>query len=99
MRIKNCRNCNSKNLSVLFSLGKISFTGKFSKKEQEIPKAELKLVMCNNCKLVQLGNKFNLKYLYGPDYGYRSGINQTMINHLKKIVINVSKKVKLKKTT
>lgn len=97
MRIKNCRNCNSKNLSVLFSLGKISFTGKFSKKEQEIPKAELKLVMCNNCKLVQLGNKFNLKYLYGPDYGYRSGINQTMINHLKQIVINVSKKVKLKK--
>ena len=97
MRIKNCRNCNSKKLSVLFSLGKISFTGKFSKKEQEIPKAELKLVMCNNCKLVQLGNKFNLKYLYGPDYGYRSGINQTMINHLKQIVINVSKKVKLKK--
>ena len=53
--------------------------------------------MCNICKLVQLGNKFNLKYLYGPDYGYRSGINQTMKNHLKTIVTNISKKVKLKK--
>ena len=97
MRIKNCRNCNSKNLSTLFSLGKISFTGKFSKKGKEIPKGELKLIMCNICKLVQLGNKFNLKYLYGPDYGYRSGINQTMKNHLKTIVTNISKKVKLKK--
>ncbi len=97
MRIKNCRNCNSKNLSTLFSLGKISFTGKFSKKGKEIPKGELKLIMCNICKLVQLGNKFNLKYLYGPDYGYRSGINQTMKNHLKNIVTNISKKVKLKK--
>ena len=52
--------------------------------------------MCRKCKLVQLSHKFNLRYLYGPDYGYRSGINTTMINHLKKVVREASKKAKLK---
>ena len=31
MKIKNCRNCKTPYLIDLFSLGKISFTGKFSK--------------------------------------------------------------------
>jgi SAM-dependent methyltransferase len=34
--------------------------------------------------------------LYGPDYGYRTGINKTMLNHVKKVVINLSKKTKVK---
>ncbi len=96
MRINNCRNCNSHNLTNLFTLGNISFTGKFSKKKQLIKKAPLEIIMCNSCKLIQLAHNFNLKYLYGPDYGYRSGINKTMVNHLKNVVINLTKKVKLK---
>ena len=97
MKIINCRNCKKKKLNYLFSLGNISFTGKFPKKNQKIKKAPLDLVMCNQCKLVQLSHKFNLRYLYGPDYGYRSGINSTMVNHLRKVVIQAIKKVKLKK--
>ena len=97
MKIINCRNCKQKKLNYLFSLGNISFTGKFPKKNQKIKKAPLNLVMCNQCKLVQLSHKFNLRYLYGPDYGYRSGINSTMVNHLRKVVIQAIKKVKLKK--
>jgi SAM-dependent methyltransferase len=42
--------------------------------------------MCKKCKLVQLDRNFNPKYLYGKDYGYRSGINKTMTEHLKKTV-------------
>ena len=97
MKIKYCRNCNSNKIKSLFSFGKISYTGKFPKKNINIPKANLSLVICSKCKLVQLGNKFNLNYLYGPDYGYRTGINKTMVNHVKRIVKNLSKKVKLKK--
>lgn len=96
MKITNCRNCYKKKLSHLFSLGKISFTGKFPKKNHTVKKAPLDLVICNQCKLVQLSHKFNLRYLYGPDYGYRSGINTTMVNHLKTVVLKAIKKVKIK---
>ena len=53
--------------------------------------------MCSKCNLVQLNNNFNLKYLYGPDYGYRTGINKTMTEHMRSIVSNVNKIVNLKK--
>jgi hypothetical protein len=87
MKIKNCRNCNYNNFTNLFSLGKISFTGKFPKSIlHNIPKAQLNLLMCKKCKLVQLDRNFNIKYLYGKDYGYRTGINQTMTDHVKETV-------------
>tara|TARA_A100001011_G_scaffold395447_1_gene490475 strand:+ start:731 stop:1780 length:1050 start_codon:yes stop_codon:yes gene_type:complete len=38
-----------------------------------------------------------LKYLYGPDYGYRTGINKTMLEHVKKITKTLAKKTPLKK--
>lgn len=86
MIIKKCRNCKSSDLKKLFSLGKMSFTGKFPKfLNNNIPKTNLTLLICVTCKLVQLKEKFNPNYLYGNDYGYRSGVNQTMRNHLKSI--------------
>ena len=98
MKLKKCRNCQGKKLTKLFSLGKLSYTGKFPKNiNTNIKKTELTLVMCNKCSLVQLNNNYNLKYLYGPDYGYRTGINKTMTNHMKNIMKNLSKKIKLKK--
>ena len=87
MKIKFCRNCKNNKFTNLFSLGKISFTGKFSKSFfHNIPKKYLHLLMCTKCKLVQLDRNFNLKYLYGKDYGYRTGINKTMTSHVKKAV-------------
>ena len=98
MKISNCRICKSKSFKSLFSLGKLSFTGKFAKSiKQKIPKDELTLVICNKCKLVQLNKNFDPKYLYSSDYGYRTGINKTMTNHMKDIVIDATKIVKIKK--
>ena len=98
MLTKNCRFCNSKKIRKLFSLGNLSFTGKFSlKKNKKIPKDYISLIKCNNCQLVQLDRSFNSKYLYGLDYGYRSGINLTMTNHLKLISKKLTKLSKLKK--
>ncbi len=98
MKITNCRICRSKKFLNLFSLGKLSFTGKFAKnKTVNIPKREVTIVMCKKCKLVQLNNNFSSKYLYSNDYGYRTGINKTMSEHVKKIVNFSSKKMKLKK--
>ena len=92
-----CRNCKKKNITKLFSLGQLFYTGKFGKyKNSKIRKGTISLVKCNNCGLIQLDRKFDPKYLYGKDYGYRSGINQTMINHLSGISSKLSKLVKLK---
>ena len=88
MKIKSCRSCNSKKLTKLFSLGKLSFTGKFPSLNQKIKKEPISLTMCKQCELVQLTHNFDLKYLYGPDYGYRTGINKTMLNHVKRVVKN-----------
>lgn len=96
MKITKCRNCKNSKLLKLFSLGSISFTGKFVKnKKLNIKKAPLDLVMCKKCKLVQLRHSYDLKYLYGPDYGYRTGINQTMSQHVKKITETLVKKTKI----
>ena len=97
MKIKNCRNCKNTELFDLFSLGKISFTGRFPNTiRQNVPKAYLNVLMCKKCKLVQLDRNFDLNYLYGKNYGYRTGINKTMTDHVKKIVSKCSALVKLK---
>ena len=97
MKIRYCRNCRNNQFINLFSLGKMSFTGKFSKNFfHNVPRAYLNLLMCKKCKLVQLDRNFNQKYLYGKDYGYRTGINNTMIDHIRKKVKKCSTLVKLK---
>ena len=97
MKIKFCRNCKNNKFFDLLSLGKVSFTGKFPKTFfHNIPSTHLNLLMCIKCKLVQLDRNFNPKYLYGKDYGYRTGINHTMTNHVKKTVEKCSTLVKLK---
>ena len=97
MKLRRCRSCNSKKLKKLFSLGNMCFTGKFPKAKQTIQRKPITLVICLNCELVQLGHSFNLRYLYGPDYGYRTGINKTMLDRVKKVTKYLSKKTNLKK--
>ncbi len=95
MKINKCRVCSSKKFSKLFSLGKQSFTGKFPNTlNHKIAKDYINLILCNKCKLVQLDRNFNPNFLYGKDYGYRTGINSTMSNHVKfvaKEAIKISK--------
>ena len=98
MKITSCRNCKSKYFSKLFTLGKMCFTGKFPKNlTTNIPKVVISLIMCKSCKLVQLDRNFNPKYLYDTNYGYRTGINATMTQHVKGVVKESIKIVKLKK--
>ena len=97
MQINRCRICKSKDLVTLFSLGKLSFTGKFSSLNKKIKKKPITLIMCKHCNLVQLAHNYDLKYLYGPDYGYRTGINKTMLSHVKKITELLAQKTSLKK--
>ena len=98
MKIKKCRICNSRNFFDLFSLGKLSFTGKFPVNlKDKIPKDFISLIMCKKCKLVQLDRNFNPNYLYSKDYGYRTGINSTMTKHVQHVAKEAMNLSKLKK--
>ena len=57
------------------------------RKKVNIKKTPLDLILCKKCKLVQLKHNYDLKYLYGPDYGYRTGINRTMREHVKNVMV------------
>ena len=95
--IRYCRSCRSKKLDNLFSLGNQNYTGIFPKKRNlKTPTGKLKLVMCKVCNLVQLGENFNLKKMYGNDYGYRTGLNSSMVSHIKKKIEYLKKKIKIK---
>ena len=98
MKIKICRNCESKKIVKLFTLGDLSYSGFFPKnRSTKVEKKNLTLVKCSSCHLVQLDEKFNPKKLYNNNYGYRTGINSTMRNHVKDIVKKCMKLTKLKK--
>lgn len=91
--IKTCRICGNKNLIPVLDLGKLYLTGVFPKsKEEKITSGPLELVKCQEdgegktCGLLQLKQTYDLNEMYGQNYGYRSGLNKSMITHLQNIV-------------
>ncbi len=81
--IKGCRISGSKNLITMLSLGEQSLTGVFPKSPTEaITKGPLDLVWCPDSGLLQLKHSYDLDEMYGDNYGYRSGLNQSMVRHL-----------------
>lgn len=90
--IKRCRSCLSKKLINILSLGE-QYLSDFSKGGIKPEKSPLDLVLCKNCSLLQLKNTVSPTLLYTERYGYRSGINNTMKEELKKITIAAQRKV------
>jgi len=89
MKIKNCRFCDSKDLTPIISLGK-QYISNFikSKKEQGI-KVPLNLVLCKKCKLLQLEHNAPDELMWNDSYWYQSGISTTIKTDLKDIVNKV----------
>jgi len=70
-------------------LGEHVLTGVFPRSNDiEITHGPLRLLKCQNsesdvtCGLLQLAHSYNLDELYGDNYGYRSGLNKSMVDHL-----------------
>ena len=86
-RIDKCRICESKKLECVLDLGEQMLTGVFpTKKNADITKGPLRLVKCmsqNGCGLLQMEHSYDLDEMYGENYGYRSGLNASMVSHLK----------------
>lgn len=79
--------CSGSNLISLLSLGEMSLSGVFPEEPfAKVSSGILELFLCEDCTLVQLGETFPAEEMYGENYGYRSGLNQSMARHLEGIV-------------
>lgn len=91
--ITRCRICGNSELIPILHLGNQYLTGVFPKTKSEyITCGPLELLKCQedkegkHCGLVQLRQSYDLNEMYGQNYGYRSGLNQSMVNHLHQLV-------------
>jgi NDP-4-keto-2,6-dideoxyhexose 3-C-methyltransferase len=84
--IEKCRICGNDNLEEILDLGVQKLTGVFpAKQEPGLTEGPLRLVKCvgqDCCGLVQLDRSYDLEQMYGENYGYRSGLNRSMVEHL-----------------
>lgn len=101
IEIHKCRICGNTDLIPILDLGDHVISSRFpSKEEKDPPSAPLSLVKCNdfdndNCGLLQLKHNVFPDELYLHHYGYRSGLNRTMTNHLKGLANQIETMVKL----
>ena len=91
----NCRLCDCGDFTPLISLGHQPLTGVFLKPDEVDPlKAPLELIVCDECKFMQLRHSVDTDLMYSS-YWYRSGTNQTMRDHLSGISSEVESRVNL----
>jgi NDP-4-keto-2,6-dideoxyhexose 3-C-methyltransferase len=82
-----CRICGSAELERVVDLGSQALTGVFPRTRGEsITVGPLELVKCtgrDGCGLVQLRHSYEATEMYGANYGYRSSLNRSMVDHLR----------------
>ncbi len=88
--ITECRVCGNSYLDPVVDLGMQALTGVFPRPGEAVAKGPLELVKCREngsdcCGLVQLRHSFKADQMYGENYGYRSGLNRSMVSHLEGI--------------
>ncbi len=98
--IEACRICGNTQLVRVLDLGEQMLTGLFPKdKDSNITIGPLRLVKCTGgsdaCGLLQLEHSYDLGEMYGENYGYRSGLNASMVQHLHSKVRKILERVDL----
>lgn len=92
----NCRSCNSAKLEKVITLGNFFLSG-FTSDDTKLKSYPLSLILCTKCFLLQLQHTVPSSILYTDNYGYKSGINNTMRKELKEITQKALKKITYKK--
>jgi hypothetical protein len=81
--VRACRLCGSTELVAVLDLGEQALTGVFPESSDEpVTHGPLTLVWCRACTLLQLAHSYEATEMYGDNYGYRSGLNRSMAQHL-----------------
>jgi C-methyltransferase C-terminal domain/Putative zinc binding domain/Methyltransferase domain len=99
-RTDKCRICGNADLAGVLDLGVQALTGTFPQaKDAKITHGPLRLVKCTGgeavCGLLQLEHSYDLKEMYGDNYGYRSALNMSMVKHLRAKVRKILRSVAL----
>ena len=82
-QIEACRISGRRNLITVLDLGVQSLTGVFPRgKNDTVTAGPLRLVWCPDSGMLQLQHSYDLNEMYGDNYGYRSGLNSSMVQHL-----------------
>ena len=92
-----CRVCNCKDIKIVLDLGDHSLSGVFPKEGEDQPiKGPLQLGICQDCSLVQLLHSYPPEMMYGNNYGYRSGLNGSMVKHLQSTAFRIHSRYVIK---
>jgi hypothetical protein len=82
-KIERCRASGSRHLVTVLNLGLQKLTGVFPKsRDAKVTEGPIELVWCPDSGLLQLAHSYEVGEMYGDNYGYRSGLNQSMVDHL-----------------
>jgi C-methyltransferase-like protein/putative zinc binding protein/methyltransferase family protein len=91
-----CRLCGSPDLLTVLDLGAQALTGVFpASTEEHVSEGPLELVWCSSCTLLQLAHSYEPTEMYGDNYGYRSGLNRSMVRHLSRKTLGLEALAKL----
>ncbi len=94
----NCRICKNENITDVINIGEQSITSRFPiLGDFSIPKTPITLCLCGECGLLQLRQTTKTSQLYEHEYGYMSGISNTMRTHLDQYHSEILSKITLKK--
>lgn len=97
-KITKDRISNDTNLISVLNLGVQELTGVFPKTITEpVTKGPLELTLSTESGLVQLRHSCEISEMYGENYGYRSGLNQSMVEHLSNKALKLEKLAKITK--
>lgn len=95
--LKACRISGSDHFVPVLDLGHQALTGVFPKSAQDtVTRGPLELVWCPDSGLLQLRHTYDPAEMYGENYGYRSGLNQSMVDHLTNKVAYLMRLVELR---
>jgi hypothetical protein len=92
-KISKCRLCESTDLTSFFSTGNIYINDFPTTPTGHRGKAEMTLVRCNECTLIQLDQTVDSEVYF--EYWYQSKLNKKIVNNLQDIVNEVKKEVSL----
>lgn len=102
--IRACRICGNPELHPIFHLGIQALTGVFPKdaeSQRALTRGPLELVKCragaapDACGLLQLRQSYSASEMYGANYGYRSSLNRSMVDHLHAKVKKILRRIPL----
>lgn len=100
--INRCRICCNSHLTQVLDLGEQALTGVFpDASSEQVTSGPLQLLKCDvtaqagACGLLQLAHSYDLNEMYGDNYGYRSGLNPSMVAHLQEKVRRILGVVKI----